>query len=592
MKIMRNYLICCLTALGLAFGLLACREDFLETEDPNSLTSDNFPTTVAHLDLMLNGVYANRHAFGLYGHNMFGKNTNSFDHTQDQSWVGFQFWNEMNQNNTRPDNEFMTETWRDAWRGVQRANTLLVSIEEFRRQFARPENETRLREIEGQTRYLRAWFYYYLAGFWNEDMLLGTTGGDKLGMPLVTTVASTLTETRTERATVRQTWDFIIADLRRADELLANKVWTGNDRHRISTWAVKGFLGKVYTFIQDYTNARTNLEAVINNSGKTLVPFTVYRNMFNGENEYNVESVDEINMNIDRNTWGAWGDRSAGSSVGMVQAPSFMGDNGQPTGSGWSNVFPHDKTLERYGFREPIINYINNPRFDANRPVSLDNLRQIPDPAYIQRSLTIRNQQLADPRLWIGTQQPFVDSILVGGRRRPITQFTAVPGNAFHAWSFGKFVNKVGTEGDVNQNNGSNFYWLRMADVFLLYAEVLIQTGNPTQGLEFINRVKRRAYGFPPNAPSPVDYRSLTDRTMASDPVLGNNPLRYERWAELYGEGQWWFDVRRWKIGPQEAAYYQSVRSGPIQFDPTDYAQPIPQQEAEANALIRQNPGY
>ncbi|MFN4144275.1 MAG: RagB/SusD family nutrient uptake outer membrane protein [Runella sp.] len=589
---MKRYLFSLMTAIGIVVGLLACKEEFLVTKDPNSLTSGNFPTTLAHLDLMLNGVYANRHAFGLYGHNMFGKNTNCFDHTQDQSWVGFQFWNEMNQNNTRPDNEFMTETWRDAWRGVQRANTLLAGLESFRKTNARPADEARLREIEGQTLYLRAWFYYYLAGFWNEDMLLGNTGGDKMGVPIITTVSSTLDQTRVQRATVKQTWDFIIADLRRADELLANKVWTGNDRHRIGTWAVKAFLGKVYTFIQDWPNARTNLEAVINNSGKSLVPFNIYRNMFNGENEYNAESIDEINMNIDRNTWGAWGDRSMGSSVGMVQAPSFMGDNGQPNGSGWSNVFPHDKTLERYGFKEPIINYVDNPRFDRNRPTSIDNLPRIPNPAYIQRSLTIRNQQLADPRLWIGTQQPFVDSMIVGGRKRPITQFTAVPSESFHAWSFGKFVNKVGTEGDVNQNNGSNFYWIRLADVYLLYAEVLIQTGNPTLGLEYINRVKRRAYNLPALTPSPRDYRSLTDATVASDPVLRNSPLRYERWAELYGEGHWWFDVRRWKIGNQEAAYYQNVRGGPIQWADTDYAQPIPQQEMEANPLMKQNPGY
>ncbi len=79
---------------------------------------------------------------------------------------------------------------------------------------------------------------------------------------------------------------------------------------------------------------------------------------------------------------------------------------------------------------------------------------------------------------------------------------------------------------------------------------------------------------------------------MATDAILKNNPLRYERWAELFAEGNWWFDVARWKIGPQEASYYQRVRGGPIQFDAWDYAQPIPNNEITANVSIQQNPGY
>jgi hypothetical protein len=79
---------------------------------------------------------------------------------------------------------------------------------------------------------------------------------------------------------------------------------------------------------------------------------------------------------------------------------------------------------------------------------------------------------------------------------------------------------------------------------------------------------------------------------MAPDPGLRNNPLRYERWAELFGEGHWWFDVRRWQLGESEAAYYQRVRGGTIQWTNTDYAQPIPISEINANARMTQNPGY
>jgi len=86
----------------------------------------------------------------------------------------------------------------------------------------------------------------------------------------------------------------------------------------------------------------------------------------------------------------------------------------------------------------------------------------------------------------------------------------------------------------------------------------------------------------------------LTDATKASDhPVLKNDPLKYERWAEFIGEGGWWFDVCRWKMGAVEAAYYIKLRSGSIKWDDArSYAQPIPTKEFETNPNMVQNPGY
>jgi hypothetical protein len=157
---------------------------------------------------------------------------------------------------------------------------------------------------------------------------------------------------------------------------------------------------------------------------------------------------------------------------------------------------------------------------------------------------------------------------------------------------------------DYNENTINSdkwdYYLLRLADVYLLYAEASINSGDNTTGLEYLNKVKRRAYGLPINAASSIDYKSLTDQTSAataSDPVLGNNPLYYERWAELFNEGTWWFDVCRWKIGASEAAFFGSAINvtQPLTatFDPTkSYVWPIPQSETNTNSKIKQNPNY
>ena len=78
---------------------------------------------------------------------------------------------------------------------------------------------------------------------------------------------------------------------------------------------------------------------------------------------------------------------------------------------------------------------------------------------------------------------------------------------------------------------------------------------------------------------------------------MGNNPLYYERWAELFAEGDWWFDVCRWHLGKSEDAFYVTTRTlqgTPFTWDDKAYAWPIPLTEINSNPKVahQQNPGY
>jgi len=165
-----------------------------------------------------------------------------------------------------------------------------------------------------------------------------------------------------------------------------------------------------------------------------------------------------------------------------------------------------------------------------------------------------------------------------------------------YGWGYRKYA-ALHYPMETVQADAWNWYFLRLADVYLLYAEAAKSTGDNATALEYLNKVKRRAYGYPVNAVSPVDYTSLTATTKAiNDPVLGTNPLYYERWAELFNEGQWWFDICRWRLGKSEAAYYVSaISTSVLQFNENkSYSWPIPQDEFNSNAKIagQQNPGY
>ncbi|HWV28687.1 MAG TPA: RagB/SusD family nutrient uptake outer membrane protein, partial [Dyadobacter sp.] len=565
MKILHQFLL-----LFVLTGLLSCSDDFVNVENPGALSPSQYPNSVTDLEQLLTGVYATQHATGLYGHTMLGKNLWLWDHTLDLSWQGTPTWIQMGQNNSQPNDSFLYDTWRELWRGVQRSNTLLTSIETYRQKA--PNDAAAIDLIKGQALFLRAWYYFHLVSFWGEDFNAATDGG-KMGVPIITEVAPGLEATQVPRKTVKEGWDFVISDLKAAEALLKSTSWTGaTDKHKVSGWAVKGFLGKVYAYQADWANAKTYLGDVVANSGKSLVSFDVYKDMFNGKNEFTSESLFELNLNVDMTARGG-DDQSMGSSIGMVIAPTYVSDNGGQAASAWSNVFPHAKNIARFGFNEG--HYFKPGTTSAN----IANV----DPAYITRSLEAKKKQTVDPRLWVACYQPYVDSMVVNGKKRPISHYLDITELDMEAWSFRKFTNPNGTEAEINMSNGANFPWLRLADVYLLYAETLSHSGDNAGALEYINKVKRRAYGLPVNTPSAVDYKSLTDQTKATDAVLKNDPLKYERWAELFAEGHWWLDVRRWQIGDKEAAYYQRIRGGAIQWDPTDYAQPIPINEITAN---------
>ena len=175
----------------------------------------------------------------------------------------------------------------------------------------------------------------------------------------------------------------------------------------------------------------------------------------------------------------------------------------------------------------------------------------------------------------------------------PVIQSDAEIGK-YHSFSFRKYTNLDGRGPDKGMNYYSQMYLMRLADVYLLYAEACAKTADNVNAFEYVNKVHRRAYNLPINAPSAMDYASLTASTKAADhPVLRNDPLKYERWAEFFGEGGWWLDVRRWKLGKIEADYYKEVRSGTIKWDDNrSYALPIPMKEFETNPNMVQNPGY
>ena len=98
-----------------------------------------------------------------------------------------------------------------------------------------------------------------------------------------------------------------------------------------------------------------------------------------------------------------------------------------------------------------------------------------------------------------------------------------------------------------NDKSNANWYFLRYADVLLIYAEALNEWkhGPTTEAYAAINEVRRRGYGYPSNTGS-CDLSNLNEETF-------REAVRKERAYELAFEGHRRMDLVRWGI------YYETV---------------------------------
>lgn len=165
--------------------------------------------------------------------------------------------------------------------------------------------------------------------------------------------------------------------------------------------------------------------------------------------------------------------------------------------------------------------------------------------------------------------------------------------NLWYSWNIGigatsllnkKFIDPetLGLDGAGNPET-----WYRYADLLLIYAEAAGRANNnPTpEAMEALNAVRRRAYGFDPTVPSPVDLN-------AAD-YPGNSfidRIIKERGYEFQMEGKRWSELKR--TGKLAQIILEAKNKVVTE---ADYLWPIPIAEMSANKALSstdQNPGY
>jgi hypothetical protein len=158
------------------------------------------------------------------------------------------------------------------------------------------------------------------------------------------------------------------------------------------------------------------------------------------------------------------------------------------------------------------------------------------------------------------------------------------PGNGPTTFGMRKYI-RTGpdSEGNASFGEGSqDFYLIRYADILLMRAEALAETGDVSGATGLVNQIRARV-----GMPSVESVEGAVNQSQMIDIV------RHERRVELALEGLRFMDLKRW--GTIEQGFQRAISDPVGPYNPQyqggkSEVFPIPQAEIDVNPNLTQNP--
>ncbi|WP_159466781.1 RagB/SusD family nutrient uptake outer membrane protein [Dyadobacter sp. 3J3] len=280
---MKNLIVASMVCMAL---FTSCTDEL----DQNPITSkelSQFLRTEAEVEEYVNAVYANLQLDGLYGLYMPVLGEIASDNTFDEVPLNDGgVYGELDLFTIIPANGVIAANWKHSYQGIQKTNVVLNRIEavSFKSDIIKKART-------GEMKFIRALLYFNLVRLYGDvPLVTGET----------TDVNTYFGQGRTASAKV---YEQIIQDLNTAVELLPAE---SSQPGKVVQTAAQALLGKVYLTLNDYSNARTQLQNVIKSGKHLLLPNLA--DIFSLANENNKEIIFAVQFasGINGNTEGSY----------------------------------------------------------------------------------------------------------------------------------------------------------------------------------------------------------------------------------------------------------------------------------------------
>lgn len=548
------------TSLLVVFMIMlsSCGDDFLDQENPNASLTEDFYKDNAQLARGVVSVYSSMSKRDAVATVLeYERSDITYPSVQRPVPVDREIYYEHSYTNAAP---LLTNKWNDLFQGVFRANQVIRGYENLKNTYETEREEDIGRFLNAQARALRGYFYFQLSNSFNKG-----------SVPIIDFVPDDPKNHQQPLASKDAVIEFYRKDLRYGLEHLSQEA-QGESRGIISRGACEALLGKSYLYEGKYEVAMEHFKKLIpvDDKGKGDYPYKLTDHIgknFTSLNEFNTESILEINYTIDIESEqdgeeslhnpisGTIGIRSDGKAV---MAPAT-----------W------------------LVLAYRTDSIDKKDPVNIAEIITADDGSTetIYKSFSERTSHsvaLVDDK----------NTSFYGGATSAQIPKKNSFGGATAPWFWKKLTNWdiAQDELSISQGikSGANLRLIRLADIYLMYAECLLEEGNINEARYYINRIRRRSRVKLLGPRDPLSEEKWSGYTFSTDPEVrhdANNDgktdtvddalLSYdtkeklmehlrntERPLELSMEGNAIrsIDLRRWKIGKERFKYINSLR--------------------------------
>ena len=494
------------------------------TEKPDFINPDSFYQSSKELQLGVNGIYDD-----------LTKGTSGFDHFYNryvfECLVGYQIgWEkgplQYNLGNINPADEYIEAYWQANYRSIDRANNIIEIADKVQD----PANVELTKRLKAEAQFLRAYYYFSLARYFDN-------------VPLKTTATKSYNDLPSNEGGMRAVIDQIYADCEAAAAVLP-ATYPAADAGRATKWAAKTLLLKAQLLDEKWAEAKATSEDIIQNSGLTL--FADFSHNFAVAYENKGERIFEGQVSFKANN-----NENVGHSAHFnpEDYPSQLG------GSGWSWLSVTREFRMAYDEQDKRI-----------------------DGTFIEAYPTGRFGKI-DGEYPIVRWSPNAEFNL--SRFGGVVKADANPRNPAEMIFSKGWCAKWVELGVPNSNTEKNIVYLRLADVLLGHAEACNESGqgDPLSGL---NAVRDRAGLAPLQA---------MDKDAMRDAIVAERVKEFAFEQELYPElrRKSTFGGRPDYLGDFIRDYSSRYNMG-RQVKARDYVLPIPLKELQGNPNVKQNP--
>ncbi len=536
-----------ITLVVIAFSFQSCSDE-LEQLNPNALTLGTFWQNAGDLNSGLNAVYASLRDENILGIEWEYTRTDiAVPASQRSKSTGNPIYEQTFDLTTNQ----VQNKWDACYKGIFRANQVIDGYKKIESTFVSEDAKVSALLIVAQARALRGYFYYVLHHSFNNGSL-----------PLFDSVPVDLADFQKAFSTSEEVLAFYRADLQFGMENLPgtynawqSEVGNGN-LGRITGGFCEALFAKSYINENDFATAEIYLKNVIDNYGYNLT--SDLAECLTGMAEFNEESIFEINYSYDANPLGL-GEQNLSQRISHR-----LNDGNVVQFSTWLTLKYRN---ERADPLDPA-NLVNRNIYQSNG--ELDSIQENVVRYYSHRmNNSMSSVDDRDGTMYGENNAIYGTAVSAAVHARQYPNFI----KKFTGWN----VNNGGAGEDEspekNDRSDINIPIMRLAEVYLLYAECMIEKGDLSEALRYINRIRKRSHLIllGKSTESSAEFASGTttymddidlDTSNGAQPVTLSNLMEHLRFTEkpleLSLEGDRTIDLRRWGVWKDQLIHLAS----------------------------------